>query len=128
MRELRKIMCAEDDPDIRHILGWSLQHLGGFELCLCESGESVLAQITDFAPDMLLLDVMMSGLSGPQTLALLREHGQLGQDVPVLFVTAKAMPDELQALMQHQVDGIIVKPFDPMQLPEKIRAHWSPKR
>jgi DNA-binding response OmpR family regulator len=124
MRQLRKIMCVEDDTDIRSILDWSLSKLGGYEVCLCDSGEAAMSQVKSFVPDMLLLDVMMPGLSGPQTLLAMRDQNLL-TDTAVLFLTAKSMRDELDSLMKLNVNGIIIKPFDPMKLPVQIRAYWA---
>lgn len=124
MTELKRVMCAEDDADIRLILEFSLATVGGYELCLCASGHEALAQAPVFRPQLVLLDVMMPDLSGPQTLAALREQpGMAG--VPVVFVTAKAMPDEVEALLQYGATGIIVKPFDPVSLPQDIRIYWE---
>jgi CheY-like chemotaxis protein len=123
MTKLAKIMCVEDDVDIRNILGWSLRNLGGYEVCLCESGETAISQVKTFLPDMLLLDVMMPGLSGPQTLLAMREQNLL-TDTLVFFLTAKSMRDELDSLMKFNVNGVIVKPFDPVKLPDEIRAYW----
>jgi two-component system, OmpR family, response regulator len=125
MTQLRKIMCVEDDPDIRNILGWSLHNIGGYEVCLCDSGESALFHVKTFLPDMLLLDVMMPGLSGPQTLLALRDQGFLS-GTTVLFLTAKSMQYELESLMELDVSGVIVKPFDPILLPNQISAYWQP--
>lgn len=119
-----RVMCVEDDPDIRMILDFSLQRLGGYELCLCASGHEALARVADFAPEFVLLDVMMPGLSGPQTLAQLRELPAM-RGVPVVFLTAKAMLDEVEALLEHGATGIIVKPFDPVTLPNDIRIYWQ---
>jgi CheY-like chemotaxis protein len=120
----RRVMCVEDDADIRLILDFSLQRLGGFELCLCASGQEALEKVVDFAPDLVLLDVMMPGLSGPQTLELLRELPEM-RGVPVVFLTAKAMLDEMEALLEHGATGIIVKPFDPVALPDNVRFYWQ---
>lgn len=121
---LTRVLCAEDDPDIRLILGLSLEEVGGFETCLCASGEEALERFEGLRPQLVLLDVMMPGLSGPDTLTRLRERG-LVHGVPVLFLTAKALRDELDALTQHGVTGIIVKPFDPMTLPDHLRLCWQ---
>jgi two-component system OmpR family response regulator len=123
MRELRKIMCVEDDPDIRTVLELSLADIGGYTVQMCASGEAALQQFQAFAPDMVVLDVMMPGLTGPQTLQLLIDRQLLG-DTIVVFLTAKAMPHELEALTAHQSQGIIVKPFDPMSLPEALQLYW----
>lgn len=122
--QLRRVMCVEDDPDIRLVLDFSLRQLGAYELCLCASGEEALEAAPRFAPELVLLDVMMPGLTGPETLQALRAQG-LVEGVPVVFLTAKAMQGELEALMTHGVSGIIVKPFDPVSLPADIRIYWQ---
>lgn len=124
MSELRRVMCVEDDPDIRTILEFSLGDVGGLEVCCCDSGRTALARAASFRPDLVLLDVMMPGMSGPQTLAALRALPEM-QGVPVVFLTAKALPDELEQLLQHGATGLIVKPFDPMTLAADIRPYWE---
>jgi CheY-like chemotaxis protein len=124
MSELQRVMCVEDDPDIRLIVEFSLATLGGFELCMCPDGQYAIAQAPSFKPDLVLLDVMMPGLNGPETLVALRLLPQM-QGVPVVFMTAKAMPNEVEALLQHGATGVIVKPFDPVRLPEDIRIYWE---
>lgn len=124
MDDLHRVMCVEDDPDIRMILEFSLGRLAGYEVCLCASGDQALEQVAQFRPQLILLDVMMPGLSGPQTLEQLRKRGLI-DGVPVVFLTAKAMTDELEALLGHGATGIIVKPFDPVTLGQDIRIYWQ---
>lgn len=124
MSDLRRVMCVEDDPDIRMILEFSLTTVGGYEVLCCPEGASALNQVADFRPDMVLLDVMMPGLSGPETLVALRELPEMS-GVPVVFMTAKALPEELEELLTHGATGVIVKPFDPMTLPTDIRPYWE---
>ena len=120
----RRVMCVEDDADIRMILEFSLRRLGGYELCLCASGQEAIDRVAVFSPDLVLLDVMMPGLSGPQTLELLRNQPAMS-GVPVVFLTAKAMLNEVEDLLQHGATGIIVKPFDPVKLPENVQFYWQ---
>jgi CheY-like chemotaxis protein len=122
--ELRRVMCVEDDADIRMILEFSLATVGGYEVCCCPGGRAALQQAPEFKPDLVLLDVMMPDLSGPETLAALRELPSM-RGVPVVFMTAKALPDELEQLLEHGATGLIVKPFDPMTLPQDIRPYWE---
>jgi CheY-like chemotaxis protein len=124
MSELRRVMCVEDDPDIRMIIEFSLATLGGYQVCLCPDGRTALAQVPNFKPDLVLLDVMMPGISGPETLAALRGQVEMA-GVPVVFMTAKAMPDEVEELLQYGATGVIVKPFDPVTLPQDIRIYWE---
>jgi len=124
MSELQRVMCVEDDPDIRMILEFSLANLGGYQVCLCAGGRAALTRAPVFVPDLVLLDVMMPDMSGPETLAALRQQPGM-QGVPVVFITAKAMPDEVEALLEYGATGVIVKPFDPVTLPQDIRMYWE---
>ena len=124
MSELRRVMCIEDDEDIRTILEFSLANLGGYEVLCCPGGRDALARAPDFRPDLVLLDVMMPDMTGPETLEALRGLPQT-RAVPVVFLTAKAMPDEVENLLQFGATGVIVKPFDPVTLPADIRIYWE---
>jgi CheY-like chemotaxis protein len=124
MSGLRRVMCVEDDPDIRMILEFSLGTIGGYEVCACSGGLMALEQAPLFRPDLVLLDVMMPDLTGPQTLAALRLQPGM-QGVPVVFITAKAMREEVEELLQHGATGVLVKPFDPVTLPQDIRIYWE---
>ncbi|MFM9428773.1 CheY-like chemotaxis protein [Variovorax sp. GrIS 2.14] len=124
MNALRRVMCVEDDADIRLILEFSLRAVGGLEVCLVASGQAALAQVEAFQPDLVLLDVMMPGWSGPQTLQALRDLPCMA-GVPVVFLTAKAMPDQVEDLLQYGATGVIVKPFDPVRLPQDVRMYWE---
>lgn len=121
---LRRVLCVEDDPDIRSILEFSLADVGGLQVLCCDSGNEALAAVADFQPDLVLLDVMMPGLSGPDTLRALRQLPVM-QGVPVVFLTAKALPHELEPLLALGATGVIVKPFDPMSLPQDILPYWE---
>lgn len=122
--ELKRVMCVEDDADIRMVLEFSLARLGGYEVCVCASGQEALERATAFAPGLVLLDVMMPGMTGPQTLERLRELPVM-QGVPVVFLTAKAMHRDMEDILQHGATGVIVKPFDPVTLPKDILVYWE---
>ena len=124
MSQMRRVMLVEDDTDIRMILEFSLRKIGGYEVLACPSGQSALAQAPVFRPDLVLLDVMMPDMTGPETLAALRLLPEM-RGVPMVFLTAKAMPEEVESLLCHGATGVIVKPFDPVTLPEQIRIYWE---
>lgn len=124
MDELKRVMCVEDDADIRMILEFSLKSVGGYDVLACAGGRAAIEQVAAFRPDLVLLDVMMPDLTGPETLAALRELPVM-RGVPVVFITAKAMPEEVEKLLAHGATGVIVKPFDPVELPRQIRIYWE---
>lgn len=124
MAELKKILYVEDEPDIQMIARVALENVGGFELCVCSSGAEALEKAASFAPDLLLLDVMMPDMDGPTTLAELRKIPALSK-IPVMFMTAKVQPQEVELLKSLNVADVIPKPFDPMELANIIRDSWA---
>lgn len=124
MSGLIRVMCIEDDADIRLILDFTLAKLGGYEVLCCDGGQAGLDKIESFRPQLVLLDVMMPGMTGPETLQALRQL-PLMKGVPIVFMTAKAMPDEVTDLLQYGATGVIVKPFDPVSLPKDILMYWE---
>jgi len=124
MAELKKILYVEDEPDIQMIARVALENVGGFELLVCSSGAEAIEKAAAFKPDLLLLDVMMPGMDGPTTLSELRKIPQL-EKTPVMFMTAKVQPQEVEFLMSLNVADVIAKPFDPMGLAGNIRDSWA---
>ena len=121
---LSKILYVEDEDDIRTIALLALEIVGGLTLKPCSSGEQAIKEGASFAPDLILLDVMMPGMDGPATLAALREQATL-KNVPVIFMTAKVQPSEVQRYRDLGALDVIAKPFDPMTLADQVRAIWG---
>ena len=121
---LHRILYVEDDVDIRTVAKLALEAVGGFTVEVAASGDEALIRVREFAPDLLLLDVMMPGMDGPATLRVLRA-GSDGENVPAIFMTARALPDEVAVLKAEGALGVITKPFDPMTLADQVRALWA---
>ena len=123
MSELKRIIHAEDDPDIREIAKMSLEMIGEFELLQCNDGLEVLEKAGLFKPDLLLMDVMMPGMDGPEAVSALRKQDFFAR-IPVVFVTAKATNMEVGELEKKFGAKVITKPFDPISLPDQLRDIW----
>ena len=121
---LRNILYVEDDADIAEVALMTLEALGGFSVVHCPSGHAALAQFRAVAPQLVLMDVMMPGMDGPETLGRLR-HLPGGAQVPVIFMTARAQLHEQAAYRALGALGVIVKPFDPITLCEEITQIWE---
>jgi two-component system OmpR family response regulator len=125
---LTKILYVEDDQDIQSVAKIALEMVGGFTLLCCGSGKEALTpDTTIFAPDLMLLDVMMPEMDGPTTLKNLRDMPGL-QNTPVIFMTAKVQVNEVSYYKSLGAIGVIAKPFDPMQLAAQIHQLWNEKR
>jgi len=124
MNEPKRILYVEDEPDIRAIAEISLEIVGGFTVTSCASGKEALAAAARAQPDLLLLDMMMPGMDGLSTLQALRDQPATAA-TPVIFMTAKVQAAEIDTYKAAGALDVISKPFDPMALPELIRAIWS---
>jgi len=116
-----KLLHVEDDADIREIAKMALDLSGEFEVVQCESGESALMTVPDYLPDVVLLDMMMPGMTGKQTLEKMREIPQMAE-VPAIFMTARAQQSEMEELRSLGAAEVISKPFDPMSLADQVKA------
>ncbi len=123
MSDLPKILHVEDDADIREIALISLETVGGLAVVQCASGHEAIDCVAEVAPDLFLLDVMMPGISGEETLVLLRAMPGFAT-TPAIFMTAKAQSNEVEKLKALGALAVITKPFDPMTLAEEILAIW----
>ena len=123
-KTLTTIVYIDDEPDIRHVVELSLSLADGLTVHTGDSGQRALELAREVKPDLVMLDVMMPGMDGPETLRQLRAQPDLA-DIPVFFMTAKAMPAELQRLRSLGAAAIIPKPFDPMKLANDVLALWE---
>lgn len=124
MRELKTIVHVDDDDDILQIARMALQMVADFEVHQFESGTAALAAVPALKPDLLLLDVMMPGMTGPQAWEAINAQID-GEPIPAVFMTAKAEDEMSQKLLRSGALAVITKPFDPMKLGEQLREAWA---
>ena len=85
-----------------------------------DCGETALKLVQELNPDVILMDVNMPGMEGPEVLSNMRRDSRL-EDIPVIFMTASQEPPESSDKPEGSFAGIIKKPFDPMSLGEQIQ-------
>lgn len=123
-RKLNKILYVEDDPDIQTVAQMAMEMIGGFTVEVCNDGYEALEKAAYFQPDLLLMDVMMPGMTGVQTLEQLRQLEGF-ERIPAIMMTAKIQNAELESYKLQGVLGVISKPFDPTALANDINRIWQ---
>ncbi|HJE29892.1 response regulator [Stutzerimonas nitrititolerans] len=124
MRALKRILHIEDVPSIQIVTRIALERIGGFEVLSCASAQAALAEVRAFAPDLILLDVMLPQMDGIELLRQLAGLVDL-QQTPVVLLTGHLERERLTELQQMGVREVLQKPFDPLQLTAQLRAIWE---
>jgi DNA-binding response OmpR family regulator len=114
MRAKQRVLVVDDEPGVIRFVKINLT-LAGYEVITTTSGEEVLSLIESMKPDIMLLDVFMTPITGFDILVELRTFSQL----PVIVFTARN--DIGKTAIQEGANGFISKPFKPEELINKIR-------
>ena len=122
--DLKTVLYVDDEPDIREVVQLSLGLAPQLDVHICDSGERALQLMARLHPQLVLLDVMMPSMDGTATLARMRGDSALAK-IPVIFMTAKAMPQEVTRFRELGAAAVIAKPFDPMQLADQVFRIWE---
>lgn len=122
IKELR-ILYVDDDDDIRLIATISLSIDPGIEVRDARSGQHAIDMLDNdpWRPDVILLDVMMPGMDGFTLHKTLRERNDLAA-AKTIFMTARASRAGLEEYTASGANGVILKPFDPLNLAKDVRA------
>lgn len=116
---MTKILVAEDERDIRELIGFSLR-FADFEVILVKDGVEALERIPEEEPDLVILDVRMPKMSGYEACRQLKEDPTT-EDIPIVFLSAKGQEDEIKQGLKSGAMEYIVKPFAPDELAEQVK-------
>jgi two-component system, OmpR family, response regulator len=122
-RPLTRVCYVEDDEDIQRIVRLSLERVGKLTVDVVGDPTVAIEAMIKFKPDLVLLDWMMPVLDGPSLFRKMKERAETSV-LPVVFITAKASPKELEELVGLGAVGTISKPFSPKELPDQLREIW----
>ncbi|GAA4415063.1 response regulator [Georgenia halophila] len=112
-------LVVDDDETIREVAQLALELVGGWRVSTAANGTEAVRLARTERPDVILLDVMMPVVDGPATLDKLREDTWT-RDIPVVYLTAKANPEQEYEWVPGGATGVIAKPFDPMTLADDV--------
>ncbi len=117
LRTMQKILLIDDDVELTAMLKEFLQN-EGFKVSIANNGESGAQYIMLEQFDLTVLDVMMPGMNGFETLKTIRQHS----DVPVIMLTAKGDESDRFSGLEQGADDYVPKPCTPRELSARIRA------
>ncbi len=114
-----KILIVDDRGELRKLVTMTLAH-GAYEFAEAENGQAAIDQAEKFAPDMVILDVMMPGkMNGFDVCKFLRSHPVLNQ-TKIVMLTARGQEQDRELGRQCGADAYIVKPFSPLALMQTV--------
>lgn len=116
----KKILVADDEPDVLFMTAFSLRTVGGFEVIEARNGLEAVEKAQQSHPDLIVLDIKMPRMNGYEACRKLKEIPEL-RDVPVIFLSAKGQRQEIEEGISAGAADYILKPFAPEELIAKVR-------
>ena len=117
---MARILIAEDEPDIRELVAFTLR-FAGHEVTTTSNGEEAVQQASQIIPDLILMDVRMPKMTGYDACRVMKASPAL-KDIPVVFLSAKGQDSEIQSGLDAGAEEYLLKPFAPDQLTERVKA------
>jgi len=114
------VLVIDDDPVILELLRVNFE-IEGFDVVCARDGDEGLAMARELHPDVVISDIMMPRRDGLQLLSDLKADPRT-EDLPVILLSAKAQKSEVQHGLDMGADDYITKPFDPIQLIDRLNA------
>src|SRR6478609_10444456 len=123
----RRVLVVEDEPDLRELLTYNLT-AAGFNVQAEENGANGLAAVQSFAPDVVLLDLMLPDIPGTEICRRIR-GGEAGARQPaVMMLTAKGEEIDRVVGFELGADDYVVKPFSVRELVLRVSAIMRSRR
>ena len=120
----KKILLIDDEEDIQMLVKMSLEFTSGHQVIVAGNGLQGIEMAETEHPDVILLDVMMPRLDGFETYRRLQSNAET-ENIPVIFLTAKAQNKEIQQGLGMGAAAYITKPFDGMNLKEELEKVFA---
>jgi len=119
MSDKPKILVAEDERDIRELIGFTLR-FAGLDVTLTKDGIEAVEEAPKLQPDLIMLDVRMPKMTGYEACRALKSNPSTSK-IPIVILSAKGQDGEIQEGKEAGADHYIVKPFAPDRLTERVK-------
>ncbi|KAA0284618.1 MAG: response regulator [Anaerolineales bacterium] len=120
---MARILIAEDEPDIRELVAFTLR-FAGHEVTTTMNGEEAFHKAQEMIPDLIMMDVRMPRMTGYDACRAMKQIPSL-KDIPIVFLSAKGQDAEIQSGLEAGAEEYLLKPFAPDQLVERVKAILS---
>ena len=114
----KTVVIVEDEPDAAEMFG-EMMRVTGFDVVKLNSSTPAISTITAEKPDLVILDIMMPDVSGLDVLRYMRGEPDL-KDIPVILVSAKSMPTDIQEGMNAGASTYLTKPVGFLELKSAV--------
>ncbi len=117
---MAKIVIAEDEPDIRELIAFTLR-FAGHDVITGQNGLEGYELTKREHPDLVMFDVRMPKMTGYDACKKIKEDPDIA-DTPVIFLSAKGQENEIEAGLSAGAEEYLLKPFAPDQLTERVKS------
>ena len=115
------ILIVDDTPENLRVLGEMLDQRG-YEVRIATSGSGALENAEVSPPDLILLDILMPGMDGYEVCRQLKSNARL-QRIPVIFISALAMPEQKSRAFREGGADFVTKPFQVEEVVARVHTH-----
>ena len=116
----QKILIAEDDKNVQALIVFKLKN-SGYDVVAVNNGVEAIEYLKHSTVDLIMLDMMMPLMSGREALLAIRNDPKT-RDIPVVFLTARTLEQEVVDGLSMGADDYIKKPFSPSELVARVRT------
>jgi DNA-binding response OmpR family regulator len=117
---MAKIVIAEDEPDIRELIAFTLR-FAGYDVITGSNGEEGYELTKKELPDLAMFDVRMPKMTGYEACKKIKADPEIAH-IPVIFLSAKGQENEIEQGLAAGAEEYLLKPFAPDQLTERVKA------
>jgi len=117
----RRILIVDDDAEILELLTDVLSRDGRFETKTASSGYEAGIQTQQFRPDLILLDYMLPDVNGNVVCRIIKSNPEF-ENTKIIIVSGVVKQDEIEGLLKAGAEGFIKKPFNIVELTDKITS------
>ena len=116
---MAKILIAEDEPDIRALIQFTLQ-FAGYEVVATKNGLEAFETALEVIPDLIMMDIRMPQMTGYEACEKIKKEDAI-KHIPVVFLSAKGQEQEIKTGLNLGAVEYLLKPFAPDDLTKRVQ-------